>query len=340
MRTPGFWYGPPGLAAALLAPLGALYGAAGRRRMAGTVPHRAAAPVICIGNLVAGGAGKTPVGLAVAAALARRGVAAHALTRGHGGREPGPLRVDPARHGAADVGDEALLLAAAGPCWVARDRAAGADAAVAAGARAIVMDDGFQNPGLAKDLSLLVADGAVGFGNGRLIPAGPLRERVADGLRRADALVVLGEDRAGVAAQVAARTPGLPVLHARLEPAAADAADLRGRRLLAFAGIGRPEKFFATLEALGAELVQRVPFADHHPFRPAEIAALIDRAATLGALPVTTAKDAVRLPPGLRARLRVLPVAVAWDDPGALDALLDRLPLTPRPNGGPHGEAA
>ncbi len=331
MRTPAFWYGPPGVASALLAPLGALYGLAGRRRLAGATPHRAGAPVICVGNLVAGGAGKTPVGLAIIAVLAARGIAVHALTRGHGGREHGPLRVDPARHGAAEVGDEALLLAAVGPCWVARDRAAGADAAVAAGAGTIVMDDGFQNPGLFKDLSLIVADGAVGFGNGRLIPAGPLRERVAEGLRRADALVVLGEDRAGVAAQAGA----LPVLHARLEPSA-DSADLRGRRLLAFAGIGRPEKFFATLESLGAVLVERVPFPDHHPFRPAEITALLDRAAALDALPVTTAKDCVRLPPGLRSRVRALPVTVAWRDPGALQALLDRLP----PKGGSHGEAA
>lgn len=330
MRTPAFWYRPPGLAAGLLTPLGALYGLAARRRMAGTVPHRAGAPVVCVGNLVAGGAGKTPVGLAVAAALAARGVAVQLLTRGHGGRERGPLRVDPARHAAADVGDEALLLAAAGPCWVARDRAAGADAAVAAGAQTVVMDDGFQNPGLFKDLSLVVADGAVGFGNGRLIPAGPLRERVAAGLRRADALVVLGEDRAGVAAQAG----GLPVLHARLEPSG-DTAGLRGRPVLAFAGIGRPEKFFATLESLGAALVERVPFADHHPYRPAEIRALLDRADALGALPVTTAKDAVRLPPDLRARVRVLPVTVAWRDPGALERLLDRLP----PKECPHGEA-
>ncbi|CAO3416944.1 tetraacyldisaccharide 4'-kinase [Azospirillum doebereinerae] len=343
MRTPAFWYRPPGVAATALAPLGALYGLAGRRRMAATVPHRAGAPVVCVGNLVAGGAGKTPVGLAVAAALRARGVAVHALTRGHGGRERGPLRVDPARHGAADVGDEALLLAADFPCWVARDRAAGADAAVAAGAEVLVMDDGFQNPGLFKDLSLVVVDGAVGFGNGRLIPAGPLRERIADGIKRADALVILGEDRTGVAALA----HGLPVLRGRLEPSAASA-DLRGRRVLAFAGIGRPEKFFATLESLGAELAARVPFADHHPYRPAEVAALLDRAAALGALPVTTAKDAVRLPGDLRLRVRVLPVAVAWEDPGALSRLLDRLPPTRPltcpptcpPEGGSHGEAA
>ncbi|ALG69756.1 tetraacyldisaccharide 4'-kinase [Azospirillum thiophilum] len=334
MKTPAFWYRPPGLASALLAPLGALYGLAGRRRIAGTVPRRVGAPVVCVGNLVAGGAGKTPVGLALIAALRDRGVRVHALTRGHGGRQAGPLPVEPARHTPADVGDEALLLAEAAPCWVARDRVAGAERAVAAGAGIIVMDDGFQNPALHKDLALIVADGAVGFGNGRLVPAGPLRERVADGLARADALVILGEDRHGLAALAGGR----PVLHGRLEPDPQAAAGLAGHEVLAFAGIGRPEKFFATLEALGARVVERVSFADHHPYRPAEVAALIDRAAALGALPVTTAKDAVRLPPDLRGQVRVLPVSVRWAPEGAevLAALLDPLLL----RGKPDGEAA
>ncbi len=332
MKTPAFWYRPPGLASTLLAPLGALYGLAGRRRIAGTVPRRIGVPVACVGNLVAGGAGKTPVGLALIAALQARGIAVHALTRGHGGREAGPLAVDPGRHGAADVGDEALLLAGAAPCWVARDRLAGAERAVAAGAKAIVMDDGFQNPALHKDLALIVADGAVGFGNGRLVPAGPLRERVADGLARADALVILGEDRHGLAKLAGGR----PVLAARLEPDPAAAARLAGRDVLAFAGIGRPEKFFATLEALGARLVGRVPFADHHPYRAAEVAALIDRAAELGALPVTTAKDAVRLPQDLRAKVAVLPVTVRWADERALAALLTHL----LQKGSPDGQAA
>ncbi|CAO3419591.1 tetraacyldisaccharide 4'-kinase [Azospirillum endophyticum] len=332
MKTPAFWYRPPGLASTLLAPLGALYGLAGRRRIAGTVPRRVAVPVACVGNLVAGGAGKTPVGLALIAALQARGVAVHALTRGHGGREAGPLAVDPSRHDAADVGDEAILLAGAAPCWVSRDRVAGAERAVAAGAGAVVMDDGFQNPALHKDLALIVADGAVGFGNGRLVPAGPLRERVADGLARASALVILGEDRHGLAALAGGR----PVLNAWLAPDPDVAARLAGRTVLAFAGIGRPEKFFATLEALGARIAERVPFADHHPYRPAEVAALIDRAAALGTLPVTTAKDAVRLPPDLRAKVTVLPVSVRWADEGALAALLTHSLL----KGSPDGQAA
>lgn len=327
MKTPAFWYRPAGPADSALAwalsHIGALYGLAGRLRMASRRPARVGAPVICVGNLVAGGAGKTPVCIAVAEALTARGFAPAFLTRGHGGRERGPLPVDLAHHAAADVGDEALLLAAHGPCWVARDRAAGARAAVVAGAGAIVMDDGFQNPALAKDLSLIVVDGAVGFGNGRLVPAGPLREPVARGLDRADAVVVLGEDKAGVAAQVAAARP-LPVLHARLEPAPESRA-LAGRAVLAFAGIGRPEKFFATLEDLGANIVDRVAFADHHPYRPEEVMALVDRAAMLGAVPVTTAKDAARLSDELRTLVRVVPVRAAWRDPAPLDRLLDRL---------------
>ncbi|PWC40687.1 tetraacyldisaccharide 4'-kinase [Azospirillum sp. TSO22-1] len=329
MKTPAFWYRPAGALAGLLAPAGSLYGLGGALRMWLTTPRRAGVPVLCIGNLVAGGAGKTPVAVSILQALTARGVAAHALTRGHGGAERGPLAVDPARHGAADVGDEALLLAEHAPTWVARDRAAGARAAAAAGAQAIVMDDGFQNPALAKDLSLLVVDGATGFGNGRLVPAGPLREPVARGLARADAVVVMGDDRAGVAARVAP----LPVLRARIE---ADEAELAGRRVLAFAGIGRPEKFFDTLRALGAGVAEAHPFADHHPYREDEVRRLLARAEALAAEPVTTAKDAVRLPTALRDRVRVLPVRAAWDDPAALDTLLDRLVA----KGGRRGEAA
>ncbi|WP_448190603.1 tetraacyldisaccharide 4'-kinase [Azospirillum sp. sgz301742] len=318
MKTPAFWYRPAGPAARLLAPIGALYGLAGRWRFSRTTPQQAGVPVLCVGNLVAGGAGKTPVAISIIEALTARGIAVHALTRGHGGSESGPLAIDPARHGAADVGDEALLLARHAPTWVARDRAAGARAAVNAGAQAIVMDDGFQNPGLAKDVSVLVVDGAAGFGNGLLIPAGPLREPVTRGLARADSVVVMGEDRAGIAARVAP----LPVLHARIEP---EVATLAGQRLLAFAGIGRPEKFFATLRGLGAELVDTAAFADHHRYSADEVRQLIARADALTATPMTTTKDAVRLPDALRDRVRTLPVRATWADPAALDALLDRL---------------
>jgi tetraacyldisaccharide 4'-kinase len=320
MRTPAFWYRPPGIAARLLAPVGAVWDAVGRRRLAAGRPAAVGVPVVCVGNLVAGGAGKTPVALALAAALAGHGV--QFLTRGYGGSEAGPLRVDPDRHDWTLVGDEALLLASHAPTWVARDRVAGARAAAADGAGIVVMDDGFQNPGLAKDLSLLVVDGAAGFGNGRLIPAGPLRERIEAGLARADAVVVLGDDRAGVAARLPA---GLPRLAARLEPSP-ESRQLRGVRVLPFAGIGRPEKFFATCAGLGAAVVGTAAFPDHHPYRPEEIMAVVERAAALGAVPVTTAKDFVRLPADARPMVRVVSVSVAWADPGALALLLDRLP--------------
>lgn len=321
MKAPAFWYRPPSVAAALLWPVAAVWAAVGRAKL-GRPGFRPGVPVVCVGNLVAGGAGKTPVVLDLVARLRGMGVSAHSLSRGYGGRLEGPVRVDLGCHGAAEVGDEPLLLAAGGAAWVARDRAVGARAAVAAGAQVIVMDDGFQNPALAKDLSLLVVDGAMGFGNGRVIPAGPLREPVAEGLARADALVLVGEDRAGVAEMVGGR---VPVLRARLVPEPGAAAGLRGKRVLAFAGIGRPGKFFDTIAEVGAELAEAVPFPDHHPYTGAEVEGLLARAGRLGAVPVTTAKDAVRLPAGLRDRAAVLPVALAWEDEGAVTALLEKV---------------
>ncbi|HET6522379.1 MAG TPA: tetraacyldisaccharide 4'-kinase [Geminicoccaceae bacterium] len=330
MRAPEFWT-RDGPLPRLLGPLGAAYGLAGRVRAALATPRRAPVPVVCVGNLTVGGTGKTPLALALAGHLAATGRRPHLLTRGYGGRLRGPLRVDPTRHDAAAVGDEALLLAGAAPTWLARDRAAGALAAAAAGAGVVVMDDGYQNPTLAKDLALVVVDGATGFGNGRLLPAGPLREPVAEGLRRASALVVVGPDRAGVARLA---PPGLPILEAEIRPAA-DAPDLSGRRVLAFAGIGRPDKLFDLLRAEGAELVAARAFADHHAYRRPEVEALLAEAARLGALPVTTAKDAVRLPADLRRHVAVLPVALALGDPAALDALL--APLFGHPDGNKPG---
>ncbi|HYE00391.1 MAG TPA: tetraacyldisaccharide 4'-kinase [Alphaproteobacteria bacterium] len=319
MRAPAFWGAPPGLAAALLAPLGAAYAGAGRLRRRLAAPERAGVPVLCIGNLVAGGAGKTPVALAVARALRGQGHDVHFLSRGYGGRERGPLRVDPVVHDAAAVGDEPLLLAEMAPAWVARDRAAGARAAAAAGAGMLVLDDGFQNPALAKDLSLLVVDGGYGIGNGRVMPAGPLREPMAEGLARADAVVLIGEDERGLAPALGGAGP---LLRARLMPEPGMAAWLKDRRVVAFAGIGRPEKFFATLRGLGAVAVSETAFPDHHPYRPEEVMTLVERAAALGAAPVTTRKDLVRLPREAQAMVHALPVAVAWEEPARLDRLL------------------
>lgn len=316
MRAPDFWGEEPGFLAELLTPVGAALDAAGRLRRAVARPYRAPVPVICVGNLVAGGSGKTPVALSVAAALAARSIAAATVMRGYGGRLAGPVRVDPQRHDAAAVGDEALLSAAVVPCWVARDRAAGVREAVAGGAAAIILDDGFQNPHVAKDLSLVVIDATYGFGNGRLIPAGPLRERVARGLDRASAMVLVGEGRLSIPAAT-------PVLSAALEPIDGDR--FAGAPVVAFAGIGRPEKFFASLRGLGARLLAERGFPDHHRYRAAELAALRREAAAWNARLVTTRKDWVRLPMEERTWVEVLDVALRWRDPEALDRLLGPL---------------
>lgn len=320
MRAPRFWE-RGGVVPTLLAPLGSGVDLAGCLRRALSRPTHVPVPIICVGNLVAGGAGKTPVALALLARLSARGRAPHCVTRGYGGRAVGPLRVDPNRHSARDVGDESLLLARCAPTWVARDRVAGARAAHAGGADAIVLDDGFQNPSLGKDLSFIVIDGAYGFGNGRVMPAGPLRERVVRGLARADALVLVGRDDHGLAARLAS---SVPLLRAALEPAP-DAACLEGRRVVAFAGIGRPAKFFATVRHLGASVLETHAFADHHNYAPRELEALLARARACDAVLATTEKDAVRLPPEFRARITVVAVTLVWRDPGALDGLLDRL---------------
>lgn len=316
MRTPEFWYAPPGPAARLLAPAAALYQTGAAIRRALTRPAPLAVPSLCVGNLVAGGAGKTPTVIALASLLQDAGFAPHILSRGWGGRQVGPLRVDPAMHSARDVGDEPLLLSAVAPTWIARDRHAGARAAAAAGARLLLLDDGLQNPALAPEFRLLVVDGASGFGNGRVLPAGPLRENISAGLSRADAVMIVGRDLAGIAAQIF-----VPLLMARLEPTPA-AEHLKGERVLAFAGIGRPEKFFETLRDLGCVLVETVSFADHHRYRPEEIMALVERAVAAKAKPVTTEKDLVRMPPEARPMVEAVPVALAFADEAALLRLL------------------
>ncbi|HMD63047.1 MAG TPA: tetraacyldisaccharide 4'-kinase [Stellaceae bacterium] len=321
MRTaPAFWARPPGLLSELLLPIGAGWDAAGRLRQALSRSYCPPVPLVCVGNLVAGGAGKTPVALALAAHLVSRGIAVHIVTRGYGGRLGGPVRVNLVRDDAAAVGDEALLLAARAPCWVARDRADGVRAAVAAGAQMVVLDDGFQNPRINKNLSLVVVDATYGFGNGRVIPAGPLRESLARGLARTDAVVLLGAETQPRCPQSLGIDGALPVLHALLRPVAGER--LAGERLLAFAGIGRPEKFFATLRALGAELVGTRSFADHHPFRAEEIDRLLRAAERAQARLITTAKDIVRVPLARRAAIEVLEVEIRWADPDALAELI------------------
>jgi tetraacyldisaccharide 4'-kinase len=256
--------------------------------------------------------------LSLVEALRHDGLSPHIVMRGHGGRRAGPLRVDPATHDAEAVGDEALLAAPHAPTWIARDRAAGVRAAAAAGAPLILLDDGFQNPSVAKDLSLLVVDAGYGFGNGRLLPAGPLRERVDAGLARADAIVLLDGDPARMPPELA--DGNRPILHAELAPCGTKR--YAGERVVAFAGIGRPEKFFAMLRRLGANVVAECAFSDHHPFSPGEIAALRKLAERENALLVTTEKDRVRLPDDFRIRIDVLRVEIRWRDRQALRSVL------------------
>ncbi len=321
MRAPEFWQ-RDGILPCLLAPAAAVVAAVTARRVE-RPGGRAPVPVICCGNATAGGAGKTTLALDLGARLAHRRVAF--LTRGHGGRVRGVHLVDPSRDNAALVGDEALLLADCAQTWIAADRAAGARAAVAAGAGVLVMDDGLQNPTLAKDFSVLVIDGGTGFGNGRVMPAGPLREPVAAAAARCGIAVLIGADRSGA---LAALPPGLPVLRARL--AQTGTQDLAGRRVFAFAGIGIPEKFFAGLRAAGAVLAGTEAFPDHHRFTPRDIARVLAQAGAFGALPVTTPKDAMRLSPAQRALIRVVGVRLVWDDQASLDRLLAAM-LEPNP---------
>jgi tetraacyldisaccharide 4'-kinase len=318
MREPAFWRRPRGIAS-LLAPLAAAYGAVAAWRM--TRPGASAGvPVVCIGNLTVGGAGKTPAAMAVAKLLHDAGRRPFVLSRGYGGHLAGPVRVDPDAHGAAEVGDEPLLLARVAPTVVARDRVAGAAAARAAGADVIVMDDGFQNPSLHKDVSLVVVDGRRGVDNSKVLPAGPLRAPLDVQLARAHALLVIG-DPAG-AADVIAAAHALPRFHGRLEPDAAALAALRPHKVLAFAGIGDPEKFFATLAEAGIDVRARQAFPDHHLYRRAEAADLIARAEREGLVLVTTEKDLVRLQrqDDLRALAgiaRALPVTLAVEEADA-----------------------
>ncbi len=313
MRAPGFWQ-HDGVLARLLAPLSGPVADLTARRMA-QPGWRAPVPVVCCGNVGVGGAGKTTLALDLGQRLARRGARVAFLTRGYRGRAQIAARVT-LGHEARDVGDEALLLAAVAPTFVGADRVASAKAAVQAGATVLVMDDGLQNPGLVKDLSFLVVDGIAGFGNGRVLPAGPLREPVSACARRCNAAVLVGAEGPAIGTHLPAR---LPVLRARLQP---QAPGLAGRRVLAFAGIGRPSKFFATVAEAGAEIVGQRGFPDHHFFHPAELRRLHRRAAKLGAVLVTTPKDAVRLPPEWRSGVQVAGVSLAWADETQIERLL------------------
>jgi len=324
LSTPRWWYvregAPAPVTRALLKPVSWIWGAATARRIAHAKPVDPGVPVICVGNLTVGGAGKTPV----VRELLRRLPGAQALARGYGGSEAGPLRVDPARHTAAQVGDEPLMMAKDAPVWIARDRAAGALAAARAGARVIIMDDGHQNPSVKKALSIVVVDGetrdgAWPLGDGSVFPAGPMREPLAKGLARADAVVLM------MPADLAEPDPALlrafrdkPVLIARLDPAEAPP---QGPQV-GFAGIGMPWKVERALKAAGCELKDFVPFPDHFAYDAAALKLVADRAELFDAGLVTTEKDWVRLPSDWRARVTAWPVRATFEDEIALERLL------------------
>lgn len=326
MRAPAFWWKAPGLQAAALAPLGAIYGAiAGARlRQAGA---RAAVPVICIGDPTVGGAGKTPAAIAVAKLLLAAGEKPFFVTRGYGGREHGPAVVDVARHNASDVGDEPLLLANVAPVIVSADRAAGAALAARSGASVIVMDDGFQNPALAKDVSLLVVDGMSGIGNGCVFPAGPLRAPLKAQFERAQATVLIGDGTAGEDLAHLAEALGKIILRARIEPDAEALSALKGKRVLAYAGIGRPRKFFTTLQEIGCDIIERRIFPDHHVFSENETHELLAAARAQNLMLVTTEKDRARMRKNpalqdLAQTSRALPITLRFENESALRALL------------------
>jgi tetraacyldisaccharide 4'-kinase len=316
MRAPAFW-NQDGLPARLLSPLGALTAAATARRV-DRLGWEPLIPVFCCGNATMGGAGKTTVALDLVARLIAHGRSVHILTRGYGGRVRGLLRVNPALHDAALVGDEPLLLAQIAPVWVGANRAEAARAALKAGAEVLVMDDGLQNPTLAGRHNALVIDGGGGFGNARLFPAGPLREPVAAAAGRCDLAILIGPDDRGA---LAALPPTLPVLRASLVPVGAEA--VAGQRVHAFAGIGRPEKFFASLTQAGAVVICRTVFPDHHRYTANQLDRLLRRAARENARPVTTPKDAVRIPAAFRAHIDVVGVALNWERPAAIELWLN-----------------
>src|SRR5215216_5276940 len=328
MKAPSFWWREAGLAAALLAPVAALYGTVAGRRMRGS-GRAVGVPVVCVGSLTLGGAGKTPTALALGRLLGDH--RPFFLTRGYGGRLAGPVTVDPARHDARQVGDEPLLLARVAPTIAARDRVAGAVAARAAGAGMVIMDDGFHSPSPAKDLAIVAIDGRYGIGNGRVFPAGPLRAPLAAQRAPAHALVVIGPGTG--AAPVVAAFHDRPVFYGRLAPDPGAISTLGGQRVLAFAGIGHPDKFFATLDAAGIETVVRRSYPDHHRFTPAEAASLVAEAERGNLVLVTTEKDMARLTgdtavAALAGLARPLPVSLVLEDEESFRRfVLERLAL-------------
>lgn len=313
MRAPNFWK-DKGLLSNALLPASAIYALLAKMRSCSASEKKVPASVICVGNLVAGGAGKTPVALFIGEMLKSLGKNAHYLSRGYKSCNKGVTQVDLSRHSAKDVGDEPMLLAEVLPTWVAKDRVKGAEAAASSGAEIIVMDDGLQNPYLHKDVSLLVIDGHYGFGNERIIPAGPLRERLEKAVKRVSAVIVIGDDKYDVLRHIPS---DIPVIHAKVRHSSA-ADFLKDKQVVAFCGIARPLKFYRTLRYIGCSVRKYISYPDHHYFKHSDVQFLREKAKELEAVLVTTEKDYVRLPLEMRAEVQVVPIELVFDDIEAL----------------------
>ena len=305
MKTPGSWKNK-GFYARLLLPVGMLYSAATAFRFKLKQPRKVPVPVICIGNLTAGGTGKTPTAAEIANLLKKGGYKPAFVSRGYGGSLCG-VTVDPQKHTAGEVGDEPLLLAREAPVSINPDRFSAAQKAVKNGADVLIMDDGFQNPGLYKDLSFLIFDGAAGIGNGWPVPAGPLRENFAAGLKRAQAAVIIGEDRSNLIG----RLKELPVFKAKI---VSEPPTLTSDKVIAFAGIGRPEKFYDSLREHGIEPIKTFDFPDHHFYDRQELENLLRQAQAEKAELITTAKDFVKIPSQMQPHFKVLEIKIKWED--------------------------
>jgi len=324
MKAPEFWQpGQGGLSAVGLSPLSWVYGLAGKLRRSFSASRQPPVPIICVGNVVAGGAGKTPVALDLAQRLQAKGKSVSFLSRGYGGSETGPHRVDGDVDRADQVGDEPLLLCKRAPTWVSQNRVRGSEAA-SQGANVIIMDDGYQNPSLIKACSLLVIDGRYGFGNGRLIPAGPLRETPEEALKRADGVIIIGDDEAGLITFISEAFPDLPLLRTKIVPGP-EINNLTDKKLTAFAGIGQPDKFFRTLVEAGCNVAASRSFPDHHPYSLTDLEHLKSLAVKNNSRLITTEKDSVRIPDGQRQGIEVLTITLQWEDEALLESLLDRL---------------
>ena len=325
MREPAFWYRPPSLMSRLLSPFGAIYGAATAWRMG--LPGRSAGiPVICIGNYHVGGAGKTPATIKLAEILRASGETPFVVSRGYGGRLRGPVRVEPGVHSALDIGDEPLMMSSRLPVVVSRDRVAGAALAKSGGASVVLLDDGFQNPSLMKDLSFVVIDATRGVGNGQVFPAGPLRAPLLAQIARTDALILVGEGTGANGIVENLKKNDIPILPARLKANPKSVSALRDQRVLAFAGIGDPARFFSTLRDNGVNVVEEKPFADHHTFSSLEIERLLAAANAKSLKLVTTEKDMARIRSDARLahyvnEIATLDVTLEFDDEEKLRGL-------------------